>query len=127
MTGRVPMRGMSCEDSSGGEDDAGGDGQVGGAALDRGVAEHVLHVEGEEEEHRQEPGEGDQLGGVGGGQSFDAEDGEREQRVAGAPLDDDERDEQDGGGAEFTDGVPVAPAGVRGLDQRVDQQQHRRR
>ncbi len=68
------------------EHDAGGDGEIGRAAPDRGVAEDVLHVEGQEEEHRQEAGEGKQLGGVRGRESLDPQDREREQRVADPAL-----------------------------------------
>ena len=57
--------------------------EVGRAGLDRRVAQDVLHVEREEEEHREEARERDQLGGVGGGEPVDAEDRERQQRVAG--------------------------------------------
>ena len=49
------MRGTSCERDAGGHDDAEGERQVGRACLDRRVAEHVLHVEREEEEHRSSP------------------------------------------------------------------------
>jgi hypothetical protein len=44
----------------------------------------LLHVQGDEEEHREEPGEGDQLGQVWGYKSFHPQNGEREQGVAAA-------------------------------------------
>ena len=70
----------------GGHADAEATRKVGQAGLDRRVAEDVLHVEGEEEEHRDEAGDGDQLGDVGGGRALDPEDRERQERVAAAPL-----------------------------------------
>jgi hypothetical protein len=108
----------------GGDDDARGDRQVGRAAADGAEADDVLHVEGEEEEHRHERGERDHLDGVGGGQPLDPEDGEREQRVAAAQLGDGEGGEHDSGRGELTDGAGAPPALVGGPDQGVDQQQH---
>ena len=71
--------------------------EVGGAGLDLRVAQDVLHVQGEEEEHRVEAREREQLGDVGGGQAPDAEDRQRDERVVRALLVDDEfGQEQDG-------------------------------
>src|SRR5581483_5354231 len=108
----------------GGDHDAGGDRQVGRAAADGAEAQHVLHVEGEEVEHRHERGERDHLEGVGGGQSPGAEDGEREQRVPAAKLDGGEGGQRDGRGGELPDRTSASPALFWCPDQGVDQEQH---
>jgi hypothetical protein len=95
--------------------------QVGDTRLDRRVAEHGLHVEREEEEHRQEAGDRHQLGGVGGGDALDLQDRERDERVAHAQLVEQEPGEKHRGAGEPGDRAPRAPADVRCLHERVDE------
>src|SRR5207244_12474050 len=70
-----------------------------------GVAEDVLHVEGEEEERRDEAGEADQRGDVRGGKTLHPEDRQRQARVVAALLVEDERGDQDEGCWEFASGA----------------------
>ena len=118
------MRANSCERDASRDDEADRQRQVGDAGLDRRVAEHGLHVEREEEEHRQEAGDRHQLGRVGGGDSLDLQDRERDERVAHAQLVEHEPGEEHCGAGEPGDRAPCAPADVGCLDQRVDEQQH---
>ena len=86
ITGLVPIRAKSCDEIAGDDDDATEcERQVGHAGLDRRVVEHALHVQRQEEEHREEAGQGDHLRGVGGRDSLDAQDRQRDERV-GAPA-----------------------------------------
>ena len=101
--------------------------QVGEPGVDRAVAEHLLHVEGDEEEHREERGADQQADHVGPGQGADAEDRERHQRLGGAQLDRDEGGEQRDRERDQADRLGRAPAGVVGVDQRVDEDRERRR
>jgi len=101
--------------------------QVGRTGLDGRVTEHVLHVEGEEEEDRHEAGEGDQLRDVGCRQATHSKDVQRQQRVSCGRLLRYERDEQQGGADQSEDGRRRTPTFVRCLYQREDQQQHRPR
>ena len=68
--------------------------QVGEPGVDRAVAEHLLHVEGDEEEHREERGAYEESDGVGSGQGSETEDPERDQRCIRAALDRDECSDQ---------------------------------
>ena len=68
--------------------------------------------------------ERDQLGRVGGGKPLDAEYRQRQQRVAAAPLVDDERGEQRERAGELGDRARRAPALIGRLDEGEDQQQH---
>src|SRR5262249_1813765 len=107
----------------GGQAHARGDRQVGQAGADRGVPEDVLHVQGEEEEHCEHAGNADELRDVGGGQPFDAEYRQRQQRVLAALLVDHERGQQGSGPGERSDRAGRAPAHGGGAGQRGDQQQ----
>ena len=86
--------------------------------------QHRLHVEREEEEHRQEAGHGDHLRGVGDGDAPDAEDRHRDERVGDAPLVDEEGDERQSGDGELRDRAGRAPADIGRLHEGVDEQQH---
>ncbi len=119
-----PNPGQQLGGDASGDGDADGERQGGAAGLQRRVAQDVLHVQGEEEEHRQEAGEGDQLGKVGGGEPLDAEDRQRDERVRAALLVDHERGQQREGSGELADRAGRAPALIGCLHQRVDQQQH---
>jgi hypothetical protein len=88
-----------------------------------GEAEHVLHVERDEEEHRVEAGHRDHLCDVGGRQPRDPEDGEGEERLLVAQLVDGEGGEDDRGARELEQRPRRAPADVGRLDDRVDEQQ----
>ena len=124
ITGLVPMRGSSGVAMPAEIMKPAVSGQVGEAGLDRRVAEDVLHVEAEEEEHRVEAGERDELGQVGGGEPLDPEDRERDERVAGACSLPTKAARMTAGGRELADRARRAPADLGRLDQRVDQQQH---
>ena len=124
ITGRVPTREISCEEMPAAIPIAKRQREVGGAGLDRRVAEHVLHVQGEEEEQREEAGERDQLRRVRVREPVDAEDRQRRERVRCAPLVDHERGQQRDRAGELGDRAGGAPADVGRLDQRVDEQQH---
>ena len=86
--------------------------------------EHGLHVEGEEEEHRQEAGQSDHLRRVGGGHALDAQDRERHERVVYAQFVRDECDQRYSCDGELCDRAGRAPADVGCLHERVDEQQH---
>jgi hypothetical protein len=86
--------------------------------------QHGLHVESEEEEHRQEAGQGDHLGGISGGDAPDPQDRERDERVADAQLVDDESGQGYSRDGELGDRARRAPADVGCLHERVDEQQH---
>ncbi len=64
-----------------------------------------MHVEGEEEERRDEPGEADQRGDVRSGKTLHPEDRQRQERVLAALLVEDERGEHDEGCCEFACGA----------------------
>jgi hypothetical protein len=93
----------------------------GEAGVDRAVAEDLLHVEGDEEEHREQRGADEQPDHVGAGQRPDSEDRERHQRFGRAQLDRDEQREQQCREDDQADRLERAPAGAVGVDQRVDQ------
>ena len=75
-----------------------------------GEAEHVLHVERDEEEHRVEAGHRDDLRHVGGREALDPEDREREQRVAVAALVGERRARGAPGAREAGDGPARRPS-----------------
>ena len=107
-----------------GDGEARRDGEVGGARFDGRVVQDLLHVEGDVEEHREGPRERDQLRRVRGHQPLDAQDRERNKRVAASPLVDREGGEQNAGHGEHEDGLGGAPADFGCPHQGVDQRQH---
>jgi hypothetical protein len=86
--------------------------------------EHGLHVQSQEEEHREEAGRRHQLCRVGDGHSLDPQDRQRHEWVGRPQLVDDERGQRNAGEREASDRACRAPADVRCLHERVDQQQH---
>ncbi len=105
----------------GGDDDPEREGQVGEAGVDRAVAEHLLHVERDEEEHREQRRADQEPDDVGARQGPEAEDPERHQRRLRASLDRDEGGDQRRGQAEQAERLQRAPARVGRVDDRVDQ------
>ena len=67
---------------------------VGQARLERLVAQHLLHVQRDEEEHREQRDPDQQPGDVRSAQGAQPEDAERHQRLGRARLDHQERGEQ---------------------------------
>src|SRR5215218_8180669 len=116
-----PDLGHQARGDPGREDDRDRQRQVGEAGLDRAVAEHLLHVERDEEEHREERGADQDPDHVGAGDRPQAEDREGDERRLRAALDRDEGDQQDRGGGEDTDRLRRAPAGVFGVEQGEDE------
>ena len=108
-TGLKPIRVTSCEAMPGGDDDRQRQRQVGEPGVDRAVAEHLLHVEGDEEEHREQRGAGQHADDVGAGQRPQPEDAEGHQRRGRAQLDRDEGGEQRRGEAASRPIVWVEP------------------
>ncbi len=93
--------------------------------MDGAVAEHLLHVEGDEEEHREQRGADQDPDDVGAGQGADAEDREGDERFPRALLDDDERGEEDQGYGDQRQGFRRPPTrGVR-VDHRIDEERER--
>ena len=122
-TGLKPIRVTSCEATPADEDDRDRQRQVGEAGLDRAVAQHLLHVEGDEEEHREQRCRRPagrrrslpvsvrlrkMLNGTSGAC-------ERRSITAKAPSSSDRSGEQ-------PDRLSGAPAGALGVDDRVDEQ-----
>src|SRR6476646_8129346 len=103
------------------EDDRDRQRQVGEAGLDRAEAEHLLHVERDEIEHREERGADQDPDHVGAGDRPQAEDREGHQRRPRPPLDRDEGDQQQRRGGEDADRLGRAPAGVFGVEQGEDE------
>ena len=105
-----------------GEDDRYRQRQVREPRLDRVVAKHLLHVERDEEEHREQGRAREQADDVRTADRPQAEDRERHQRSARTPLDHGERAEQRGREREQQNRPRRSPAGVVGVDERVDEQ-----
>ena len=93
--------------------------QVGEAGVDRAVAEHLLHVEGDEEEHREQRGAEQEPDDVRAGQGPQPEDPEGNQRRLRAQLDGDEGADQGRGERQQADDLGGAPARAAGVEQRV--------
>src|SRR6185312_15519596 len=96
--------------------------QVGDARLDRRVAEHVLEVERDEEEHREQRHANEQADDVRPPQRAQAEDGERHQRVALTHLDRDKRRQEDHGGGKPQQRGGGPPSLVDGVNHGIDQE-----
>src|SRR3954447_23430880 len=107
---------------AGRHDDPEGQRQVGEAGLQRAVAEHVLHVERHEEEHREQRHRHQQRDHVGARQRPVPEDPERDERALRAALDQEEAREEQQRDRDERDRLGRAPAGVDGVDERVDEQ-----
>ena len=101
-------------------------GQEAQARLERPVAEDRLQVEDEVEEHREHRGRQRERRDRGAAERRLAKQRQVEHRVAHAPLDDDEGDEQQRGRHERPDDERVAPAAVVALDEPEDEQEERR-
>ena len=97
-------------------------GEEGDAGLERRVAEHVLHVQGEEEEAPEDRASQQEADGVRRGDQPAAEDPERHERVRRARLDGEEERSQDGGDDQQDDRARACPADVRRLRDCVDEQ-----
>src|SRR5947209_10349071 len=96
---------------------------IGLSGRERSEDVNYMHVEGQEEEHRDETGKGDELSHVREPQPVDAKDRQRRERVLLAALVDDKGDEQHQSGGEPANGAQAAPANQRRLDERVDEEQ----
>ena len=92
------------------------------AGLDRAVAEHLLHVEGEQEEHPEDHRPQAEADHVRGRRRPPAEEAERDERRARAVLDPEERGHQDGGTCERSDRLEGSPAVVRRLREPIDEE-----
>ena len=101
------------------EDDRDRQRQVGEAGLDRAVAEHLLHVERDEEEHREERGADQDPDHVGAGDRAQAEDREGHERRPRAALDRDEGGEQDHRGGERCRSSGPSPSRRRSASSRA--------
>ena len=84
--------------------------QVGEAGVDRAVAEHLLHVQGDEIEHREQRGAEQEPDHVRAGQGPQPEDPERDQRRLRAQLDRDEGADQGHRDRQQADDLGRAPA-----------------
>jgi hypothetical protein len=72
----------------------------------RGEVQHLLHVEGDEEERGVEPGQAERLRRVGGGQALDLEDRQRQHGVGVPQLVDDQGSQQRGRAGQLADRGP---------------------
>ena len=88
----------------------------------RRVAEHLLRVQGEDERHADRDGADQEHQAVRGDERARVEDASGTQRRAVARLDQRERGQQHRGAGEREDRPRVAPADLRCLDRRVDEQ-----
>ena len=89
--------------------------------MDRAVAEHLLHVEGDEEEHREQRCAHQKPDDVRARQRAQPEDAERHQWRLRAQLDGDERADQRRGDADQTERLQRSPTRVGCVDDRVDE------
>ena len=96
--------------------------QVGEPGLDRAVPEHLLHVQRDEEEHREQRSSHEQADDVRSPERPQPEDAEGHQRTAGAELDRDEPGDERDRGDQEPDRPRGAPAGAVCVEQRVDEQ-----
>ena len=88
----------------------GGDGEQPEPGLERRVAEHVLQVEDDIEQHREHRGRDREGRQRGSGERGHAEEPDVEHRARRPQLDGDERREQHGAGAEAADDLGARPA-----------------
>ena len=91
------------------------------ARSQRAVIQHLLFIQGQDEEQAQHGGAGQQHDHVGSPQRARPEDGERHQRPAAPPLDDDERCQQHRGQGEGSGRTRRPPRGLARAEQPVDQ------
>ena len=92
--GLKPTRVTSTDATPAAHDDPDRQRQVREPRLQRVVAQHLLHVQRDEEEHREQRHRDEQRDDVGAGQRPVAEDPERDERARRAQLDGDERADQ---------------------------------
>jgi hypothetical protein len=90
--------------------------------VNRAVAEHLLHVQGDEIEHREQRGAQQQTGDVRPGQRPPAEDPEGNQRCLRAELDGDEDSDQGHRPSQQADDLGGTPPGAARIQERVCQQ-----
>ena len=95
--------------------------------LKRAVVQHLLHVQGADEEEREEAAAQQQPRHVRAGERPQPEDRKRQERRLDPVLDHQERDEQRRGRREHRDRSRGAPAVLRRLGDRVHEQHQRRR
>ena len=95
--------------------------------LQRRVVQHLLHVQRQQEEVREDDRAEQEAGDVRAGDGSQAEDAERDHRRLLPLLDRDEGDEQHGGGDEHADRPPARPADVGRLRDPVDEERETRR
>ena len=100
--------------------------QVGDPGLDRRVAQHVLQVERDEEEHREQRHADQQPDDVGAAQGSVSEDRERHQRITLAALNCHERDQQHPGCGQADDRPGRSPADADRVHDGVDEQRQPR-
>src|SRR6266511_802923 len=105
-----------------GDDGGQCDGQVADAGLQGREAEHLLHVEREQEEHSEHHRPQAEADHVRGRRRPPAEEAERDERRARAVLDPEERGHEDGRACERSDRLHGRPAVVRRLREAVDEE-----
>ncbi len=126
MTGRTPIRVTSaCESPATGIDRPRGC-EERQSGLERGVVQHLLHVQGQEEEVREHDRAEEDAAHVRSGHGAHAEDAERHDRRTVAQLDHDERREEHRRADQLLDRVRGAPADLRRLRDRVDEEREAR-
>ncbi len=116
-----PDPGQQLARDPGRDDDPAAERQEGQAGLERAVAQGLLEVEGEEQEHREQAGAGEQRGQERPAAVTFQRDPQRQQRRGGPHLDHDERDEQCDRTREQPQRAGVAPAVVGGHGEAVDE------
>jgi hypothetical protein len=97
------------------------------AGAERLVALQELEVKGDQEDEPHQREEADRHRTAGGAESKVPKQPDVEHRSGCTPLPGDEDNEQRGSEREADEAAGLAPALVRGLDDRVDQNRHRRR
>ena len=97
------------------------------AGLDRGVAEHVLHVDHQEGQQREDRCRDAERGDQATGEGRLAQQRQVEHRLALDQLAHHEDHQQDGGRDQRRHDLLVAPAPLAGLDQAVDERAERQR
>ena len=89
--------------------------------MDRAVPKHLLHVQGDEEEHREQRATEQDAHHIGARQRPQPEDPERNQRCLRAQLDHHEGCDQHHREHQQADDLGGAPASATGIQQRVGQ------
>ncbi len=126
-TGRTPIRVDERLRDAGDGDDGSRGREERQSGLECGVVQHLLHVERQQEEVREDDGAEEDAADVGAGHRAHAEDAERHDRRRMPRLDHEERRKEHSRTDQLLDRVGGAPADLGRLRDRIDEQRETRR